>query len=118
MYKFGWLKIFPLESGQLVVISVMNLKKGQRKSNFLWPFHYRILRKYRAIFPDKLGYLKGQLQTLLGIKPGVAVGHVVFGQVLVEDLTAAAGAFGDIIAGHLEMDAAGHRAFGPVDLEE
>ena len=39
-------------------------------------------------------------------------------QVLGRDGAGAAGAFGDVVAGHLDMDAARMRALGAVHLEE
>jgi hypothetical protein len=47
-----------------------------------------------------------------------AVGVVAVLKVVRRQRTGAAGAFGDILAGHLQMDAAGDRAFRAVHAEE
>ena len=59
-----------------------------------------------------------QLERLAGVEAGVAVGVVAGLQVGFAHVDHAAGAFGDVLAGHLAMDAAGEGAFGAVDGEE
>ena len=46
------------------------------------------------------------------------MGVVAVVQILGGNGAGAAGAFGDVLAGHLDMDAAGMRALGAVHLEE
>ena len=59
-----------------------------------------------------------QLQRLLGVQPRVARGLVAAAEVGVGDLLRAAEALGDVLAGHLDMDAAGMGAQRRVHLEE
>src|SRR4051795_6390862 len=59
-----------------------------------------------------------QLQRLPGVQPRVAGGLVAAVEVLVADLHRAAEALGDVLTGQLDVDAAGPRAQGPVDVEE
>src|SRR3546814_1071981 len=61
---------------------------------------------------------EGELQRLLGGEPGVAVGVVAVAQRLVADRLGAADALGDVLPGHLEVDAAGVAALGAVHSEE
>src|SRR5947209_4914090 len=61
---------------------------------------------------------EGQLQRLAGVQPRVAGGLVAAVEVLVADLHRAAEALGDVLAGELDVDAAGPGAQRPVDVEE
>src|SRR3546814_15790471 len=61
---------------------------------------------------------EGELQRLLGGEPGVLVGVVAVAQRLVADRLGAADALGDVLPGHLEVDAAGVAALGAVHSEE
>jgi hypothetical protein len=65
-----------------------------------------------------LGDEEGQLEALLVVQARVADRLVAQVQVGVEDLLGATDALGDVVAGELDVDAAGHRARGPVHLEE
>ena len=46
------------------------------------------------------------------------MGVVAVAEIGLGDRLGAADAFGDVLAGHLDMDAAGMGAFGPMDVEE
>jgi hypothetical protein len=59
-----------------------------------------------------------EVDRLLGIEPGIADGVVAVLEVGVGDHARAAGAFGDVLAGHLDVDAASVRALGAVHVEE
>ncbi|MPL73688.1 hypothetical protein SDC9_19494 [bioreactor metagenome] len=72
----------------------------------------------RAPVLQLLGNEEGEFQRLRGIQPRVAGGVVAARQILVRDRTHAAGAFGHVAAGHLEMHAARDRALGLVHAEE
>src|SRR5690349_6015416 len=61
---------------------------------------------------------EGQLEGLAGVQPGVAGGLVPAVEVLVADLHGAAEALGDVLAGQLDVDAAGPGAQAAVDVEE
>src|SRR4051812_43675144 len=61
----------------------------------------------RIVFLKKFGEEEGELQRLGGIEPRVAMRVVAVAEILGEDRPRTAGAFGDILAGHLDMDAAG-----------
>src|SRR4051794_18903714 len=67
---------------------------------------------------QRLGHDEGELDALLGVEARVAVGVVAVLEAGVGDRLGAAGALGDVLAGHLEVDAAGVRALGLVDGEE
>jgi hypothetical protein len=67
---------------------------------------------------DHLGDLKGNLQTLFGVEAGITGGQVVIGKLGINDIAGAAGTLGHILSGHLQMDAAGDGALGPVDLKK
>src|SRR3954452_10562416 len=59
-----------------------------------------------------------QLQRLPGVQPGVAGGLVPAVEVRVADLHGPAEALGDVLAGELDVDAAGPRAQRAVRVEE
>src|SRR4051794_26043013 len=61
---------------------------------------------------------EGELQGLPGVQPRVAGALVAAVEVLVADLHGPAEALGDVLTGQLDVDAAGPRAQGPVDVEE
>ena len=61
---------------------------------------------------------ESQFQRLAGIEPRIAGGLVAVVQVDFLQALRAAQAFGDVLAGHLEMHAAGMGAFGAMDGEE
>ena len=65
-----------------------------------------------------LGEQEGKLECLVGIETRVAMGVVAILQILGADSAGAARAFGHVLAGHLDVDAARMRAFGAMDLEE
>src|SRR5271163_470425 len=67
---------------------------------------------------ERLGDQEGELDRLGTVQPRIAAGVVASGEVDLADRLRAAGAFGDVLAGQLEMHAAGIGALGAVDLEE
>src|SRR3990167_1375562 len=67
---------------------------------------------------QRLGDQEGQFQRLVGVHPRVAVGVVAVRQAVLGDRSGAADAFGDVLPGHLDMDAAGVAALGLVHREE
>ena len=68
----------------------------------------------RQLFSDQ----KSQLQRLLVVEPRVAVRVIAIREIALGHLVRTAGAFGHVLARHLEMDAAGVRAFGLDDVHE
>src|SRR5215211_6927728 len=71
-----------------------------------------------ALALDQLGGQESDLERLLGVEARVAEGVVAVVEIGVAQGARAAGAFGDRLAGHLEMQAAGVRALRLVDGEE
>ena len=71
-----------------------------------------------ALALQRLGDQEGELERLAGVEPRVAMGVVAVGERGFGDRLGAADAFGDVLAGHLEMHAAGIAALGRVDREE
>src|SRR6185295_17966969 len=73
---------------------------------------------FHAFSPETFGNQESKLKRLAGIESRVAMGVVPVREILFGNRLRAPEAFGDILACHLEMDAAGVRAFGPMDIEE
>ena len=71
-----------------------------------------------ASFFQRFGNQECQFQRLVGVEPWVAMGVVAVGEAGFADRAGAADAFGDVLAGHFDVDAAGIGAFGLVHLEE
>src|ERR1700694_5364193 len=71
-----------------------------------------------ALLLQQFGDQEGHVDRLLGIEPGIADRVIPVVEVLVGDGARAADAFGHVLAGHLQMDAAGMRALRRVDGEE
>ena len=67
-----------------------------------------------ALGADALGDQKGQLQRLTGVEPGIAGSLIARLEIQFLDRLRPAQTFGDVLAGHLEMHAAGMGAFGAV----
>src|SRR6185369_11489074 len=67
---------------------------------------------------EALGDQESQLECMAGIEARIAMRVVAIGQADIADRLGAAGAFGDVLARHLEMHAAGMRAFGTMRREE
>src|SRR5690348_13124267 len=67
---------------------------------------------------EQLGNQERHVDRLLGVETGIADRVVAVVEVLVGDRARAADAFGDVLAGHLQMHAAGMGALGMVDGEE
>ena len=66
----------------------------------------------------QLGNSKGCLQALFGVEAGIAAGLVVLQELFVDDISPAAGALGDIVAGELEVNAPRHGALCAMNFEE
>ena len=66
----------------------------------------------------QLGDQERQFDRLLGVEARIAIGVVAVVQIRLGDRARAAGALGDVLAGHLEMHAAGVGALGAADGEE
>ncbi len=71
-----------------------------------------------ALRPGHLGDHKRELERLAGVQPRIDHGVVAQRQRLVRDGLGAAGAFGDVLTGHLDVHAARMGSLGPVHLEE
>ena len=65
-----------------------------------------------------LGDEEGEFQRLLGIQPRVAEGLVAVAEIVLREAARAADAFGDVLAGHFHMRAAGDGALRRVEVEE
>src|SRR6266850_5328153 len=61
---------------------------------------------------------ESHVDRLLGIETGIADGVIAIAEILMSDGARAADAFGDVLPGHFEVDAAGMGALGRVDGEE
>src|SRR6185312_306056 len=64
------------------------------------------------------GQQESELDRLLGIQPWIAECVIAVVEILIADCTCAACAFGDVLAGHLQMHAATMSAFGGLNREE
>src|SRR5712671_7225608 len=71
-----------------------------------------------ALLLQKFGDQESHVDRLLGIEAGIADGVVAIAEILMGDGAGAADAFGDILPGHLEMNAAGMGALRSVNAEE
>src|SRR3981081_4876326 len=59
-----------------------------------------------------------QIDRLLGVEPRIADRMIAILEIRVSDHACTAGAFGDVLAGHLQMHAAAMGAFGAMHREE
>src|SRR3954447_22492497 len=75
-------------------------------------------RRGERSVPEHLRDEERQLERLLGVQSRVAGGLVAAGEVGVGDVLGPAEALGDVLAGQLDVDAAGVGAQALVDLEE
>src|SRR3954453_2325972 len=69
----------------------------------------RVKRRHGLAGPlglEQIGKQERKIDRLLGIQPRIADSVVAVVEVLIGDLSNAAGALGDILAGHFEMHAA------------
>src|SRR4051812_26999296 len=71
-----------------------------------------------ALFPEQLSQQEREIDGLLGIEPWIADRVIAVVEVGIRNGAGAAGAFGDILASHLQVHAAGVAALGCVDVEE
>src|SRR3954471_9262637 len=67
---------------------------------------------------QQFGDQESHVDGLFGVETGIADRVIAVVEVLIGDGAGAADAFGDVLAGHLEMHAAGMGAFGGMDREE
>ena len=65
-----------------------------------------------------VGHLEREIEALAGVEPRVAHGLIAVVELAVEDLVGAADALGDVVAGQLDVDAAGPCALGLVGRDE
>src|SRR5262245_52131096 len=72
----------------------------------------------RTLLLQELGDQEGHVDGLFGIEAGIAGCVVAVAQILMRDGARAAKTFGDILPGHLQVNAAGMSAFGGVHAEE
>src|SRR5450432_1570849 len=71
-----------------------------------------------AFLFEQFGDQESHVDRLLGVETGIAHRVIAIAQILIGDGARAADAFGDVLAGHLQMDAAGMGALGRMDGEE
>src|SRR3989440_8537660 len=71
-----------------------------------------------AFLLEQFGDQEGHVDRLFGIETGIADRVIAVVEVLVGDGTRAADAFGDVLSGHFQVNAAGMGAFGGMDGEE
>src|ERR1700730_8147440 len=76
------------------------------------------LRPAAAFLFQELGDQERHVDRLLGIEAGIAHRVIAVAEILMGDGARAADAFGDVLPGHLQMDAAGMGALRRVDGEE
>ena len=67
---------------------------------------------------EQFGQQESEFDRLFGVEPRIAQRVVAIVQVLVADCTRPACTFGDVLAGHLQVDAAAVGAFRSVNREE
>src|ERR1700736_5253008 len=67
---------------------------------------------------EQFGDQESHVDRLLGIEAGIADRVIAVVEILIGDGASAADAFGDVLAGHFQMDAAGMGALRRVDGEE
>src|SRR5262249_34808994 len=75
-------------------------------------------RPARALLLEELGDQEGHVDGLFGIEAGVADRVVAVAEILMRDGARAAKAFGDVLPGHLQVNAAGMAALRSVPAEE
>src|SRR5229473_1049549 len=75
------------------------------------------VRSPLALPLKRLGDLEGEFERLAGVEPRVAMRQVIGAEALLAELLGAADAFGDVLAGQLEMHPAGVAALGEMDRE-
>src|SRR6202158_1217408 len=71
-----------------------------------------------AFLLEQFGDQESHVDRLLGIEAGIADRVIAIVEILIGDGARAADAFGDVLAGHFQMDAAGVAALRRVDGEE
>src|SRR6185437_14322999 len=71
-----------------------------------------------ALLLEQFGNQERHVDRLLGVQTRIADGVIAVVEILVRDRARAADAFGDVLAGHLQMNAAGMRSLRAVDRKE
>src|SRR6266566_751573 len=71
-----------------------------------------------ALLLEQFSDQESHVDRLLGIEAGIADRVIAIVEILMADRAGAADAFGDVLAGHFQMDAAGIGALRRVDREE
>src|SRR6266403_1446965 len=71
-----------------------------------------------ALLLEQFGDQKSHVDRLLGIEAGIAHRVIAIVEIFIGDGAGAADAFGDVLAGHFQMDAAGVATLRRVDGEE
>src|SRR5207248_8061465 len=71
-----------------------------------------------AFLLEQFGDQERHVDRLFGIEPRIADGVIAVVEILVRNRPRAANAFGDVLAGHFEMNAAGMGALRGVDREK
>src|SRR5262245_48951720 len=74
-------------------------------------------RPARTLLLQELGDQEGHVDGLFGIEAGIADRVVAVAQILMRDGARAAKAFGDVLPGHLQVNAAGMGGFGGMHAE-
>src|SRR3569833_1176998 len=72
----------------------------------------------RTILLEQFGDQESHIDRLFGVETGIADRMIAIVEILVGDGAGAADALGDVLPGHLQVHAAGMRAFRRVDGEE
>src|SRR5882757_3139261 len=90
----------------------------QNRSNSQSRGNWHRLDLAGAFLLEQFGDQESHVDRLLRVQTRIADGMIAVVQVLVGDGPRAAGAFGDVLPGHLEVHAAGMGAFRGVDGEE
>ena len=100
----------------------MRFASEHRISHSDFPLRQICARGNRIDLPpnllQRLSDQKRQFQRLIRIHPRIAVGVVTVRQAIFGNRTGAADAFGNVLAGHLDMNPARVRALGLMHLEE
>src|SRR6476469_2260841 len=71
-----------------------------------------------ALLLEQFGREEGEIDRLVGVEPRIADRVIAVVEIGVRNGARAAGAFGDVLSGHLEMYTAGIGALGGMHLEE
>ncbi len=67
---------------------------------------------------DHVRYLKSDLETLFRIQSRIAAGEIVAGKLFVHYVVSTTGTFGNVVAGHFQMNSSRDSAFGPMGFKK